>query len=92
MANSVNPDPTAPVGAVCSGSTLFTSIPHLSEMLGNYLQQSTSADNITDAFFSPEKIIKSGGHLLLAGKCLFSCIFVKYSAADPGFLKGGSYV
>ena len=23
MANSVNPDQTAPIGAVCSGSTLF---------------------------------------------------------------------
>ena len=28
MANSVNPDQTAPLGAVCSGSTLFTSIPN----------------------------------------------------------------
>ena len=26
MANSVDPDPTAPIGAVCSGSTLFASI------------------------------------------------------------------
>ena len=26
MANSVDPDQTAPVGAVCSGSTLFASI------------------------------------------------------------------
>ena len=26
MANSVNPDQTAPIGAVCSGSTLFASI------------------------------------------------------------------
>ena len=26
MANSVNPDKTAPIGAVCSGSTLFASI------------------------------------------------------------------
>ena len=26
MANSVDPDQTAPIGAVCSGSTLFTSI------------------------------------------------------------------
>ena len=25
MANSVNPDQTAPIGAVCSGSTLFAS-------------------------------------------------------------------
>ena len=27
MANSVDPDQTAPIGAVCSGSTLFAYIP-----------------------------------------------------------------
>ena len=43
MANSGNPDQTAPIGAVCSGSTLFASILSLSIMLGNYLQQTTSA-------------------------------------------------
>ena len=30
MANSVDPDQTAPMGAVCSGSTLFASILNLS--------------------------------------------------------------
>ena len=39
MANSVDPDQTAPVGAVCSGSTLFASILNLSVMLGINLQQ-----------------------------------------------------
>ena len=43
MANSVDPDQTAPV---CSGSTLFASILNLSVMLGNFLQQTTSADDI----------------------------------------------
>ena len=38
MANSVDPDQTAPIGAVCSGSTLFASILSLSVLLGNYLQ------------------------------------------------------
>ena len=47
MANSVDPDQTAPIGAVCSGSTLFASLLYSSVMLGNYLQQTTSAD----AFF-----------------------------------------
>ena len=42
MANSVDPDQTAPIGAVCSGSTLFASILNSSVMLGNYLQQMTS--------------------------------------------------
>ena len=46
MANSVDPDRTAPIGAVCSGSMLFASIFNSSVMLGNYLQQTTSADNI----------------------------------------------
>ena len=49
MANSVDPDQTAPMGAVCSGSTLFASILNTSlVMLGNFLQQTT----FSDAFFS----------------------------------------
>ena len=36
MANSVDSDQTAPIGAVWSGSTLFASIPNSSVMLGNY--------------------------------------------------------
>ena len=51
MANSVDPDQTAPIGAVCSGSTLFASILKMSVMLGNYLQQTTSADNIFRCIF-----------------------------------------
>ena len=51
MANSVDPDQTAPMGAVCSGSTLFASILNSSVMLGNYLQQTTSADDILMHFF-----------------------------------------
>ena len=51
MANSVDPDQTAPIGAVCSGSTLFASILILSVMLGNYLQQKPSADDIFRCFF-----------------------------------------
>ena len=33
MANSVDPDQTAPIGTVCSGSTLFASLLNLSVML-----------------------------------------------------------
>ena len=51
MANSLEPDQTAPIGAVCSGSTLFASILNLSVMLGNYLQQTTSADDIFKCIF-----------------------------------------
>ena len=42
----MDPDQTAPIGAVCSGSTLFASMLNLSVMLGNYLQQTTSAYDI----------------------------------------------
>ena len=52
MANSVDPDQTAPIGAVCSVSTLFASILNSSVMLGNYLQQTTSADDIFRCIFS----------------------------------------
>ena len=45
MANTVDPDQTAPIGAVCSGSTLFASILNSPVMLGNYLQQMTSSDD-----------------------------------------------
>ena len=68
MANSVDPDQTAPIGAVCSGSTLFAieaapigagcsgstlfaSILNSSVMLGNCLQQTTSADDIFGCIF-----------------------------------------
>ena len=51
MANSVDPDHPASIDAVCSGSTLFASILNSSVMLGNYLQQTTSADVIFRCFF-----------------------------------------
>ena len=51
MANSVDQDQTAPIGAVCSGSTLFASILNLSVLLGSYLQQTTSADDIFQMHF-----------------------------------------
>ena len=38
MADSVDPDQTAPIGAVCSVSTLFASILDSSVMLGNYMK------------------------------------------------------
>ena len=51
MANSVDPDQTAPIGAVCSGSMLFSSKLNLSVLLGNYLQQTTSANDIFRCIF-----------------------------------------
>ena len=63
MAISVNPDQTAPIGAVCSGSTLFASILNSLVILGNYLQQTTSADDIFRYIF----------FLALEGLIVLSC-------------------
>ena len=52
MANSEDPDQTAPIGAVCSMSTLFTLILISSVMLGNYLLQTASTDDIFICIFS----------------------------------------
>ena len=51
MANSVDPDQTAPIGVLCSESRLFASILKWSVMLGNYLQQTNSADDIFRCIF-----------------------------------------
>ena len=51
MANSVDPDQTAPIGAVCSGSMLFASILNLSVMLSYYFQQTTTADDYSRRHF-----------------------------------------
>ena len=51
MANRLDLDQTAPIGAVCSGSRLFAFILNSSVMLGNYLQQTASADNIFRCLF-----------------------------------------
>ena len=48
MANTVDPDQTAPI----AWSTLYGSILNLPVMLGNYLQQTTSADDIYRCIFS----------------------------------------
>ena len=50
MANSVDPDQTAPLGAVWSGSTLFAQA-YLSENLGLLWQSMLFAMLSTDVFF-----------------------------------------
>ena len=51
MANSVDPNQTAPIGAVCSGSTFLLVYVNSPVLLGNYLQQTTSADDIYRCIF-----------------------------------------
>ena len=74
MANSVDPEQTAPIGAVCSGSMLFASILNLSIMLGNYLQQTTSAGDILRSMpfsshfkgLSPSHVVMAINHIKLS--------------------------
>ena len=51
MAHNVDPDQTAPIGAIYSGSTHLLVYLNLPVMLGNYLQQTTSADDIFRCIF-----------------------------------------
>ena len=49
MTNSMDPDQAAPI--VCSGYMVFASILNSSVMLGSYLQQTTSVDDIFRCIF-----------------------------------------
>ena len=88
MANSVDSDQTAPLGAVCSGSTLFASILNWSVMLGNYLQQTTSADDIFRCIFflalkglsghsriDKKKILMTNGSLKVERIAVYTVLF-----------------
>ena len=48
MANSVDPDQTAPIGAVCSGSTLL----FVSNAMQLFAADDFSRRHFSDAFFS----------------------------------------
>ena len=79
MANSVDTDQNAPIGAVCSGSTLFASILNSSIMLGNYLQQTTSADEIFRCiFFLGALRVKK---FSVQDVCVYSLMWFKYFVA-----------
>ena len=47
----MDPDQTVSIGTVCSRSTLFAFVLNSSVMLGNYLQQTTSAFDIFRCIF-----------------------------------------
>ena len=51
MANNVDLDQTAPIGAVCSGSTLFASILNFSVMLGIICSRRSQQTTFSDAFY-----------------------------------------
>ena len=51
MANSMDQDQIAPIGAVCSGSTLFASILNSSVMLAIICSRRLQQTTFSDAFF-----------------------------------------
>ena len=52
MANSVDPDQTAPIGTVCSGSNLFASIfKYVSNVRQFFAADNFSRRHFSDAFF-----------------------------------------
>ena len=52
MASSVGPDQTAPIGAVCSGSTLFAPILNWSVMFAIICSRQLQQTTFSDAIFS----------------------------------------
>ena len=60
----MDPDQTAPIGEVCCGSTLFASILDSLVMLGSYLQQTTSADDIFRCIFFTWRF--KGSHVFIS--------------------------
>ena len=75
MANSVDPYQSAPIAAVCSGSTLFASILNSSVMLGNYLQMTSADDIFRCIFFLGALVVKNCVSVLcymrIHGKCWY---------------------
>ena len=67
----MDPDQTAPIGAVCTGSMLFASILNLLVMLANYLQQTTSADGHFQMHFFLGALRVNGSKLLYPPQTLF---------------------
>ena len=51
MANSVNPDQTASIGAVCSGSTLFACILKFASNVRQLFAADDQQTTFSDAFF-----------------------------------------
>ena len=68
----MDPDQTAPKGAVCSGSTLFASMLNSSVMLGNYMQQTTSADDFFKCIFLGALRVKISSWCLVTDSVLWS--------------------
>ena len=76
MTNSMDPDQTAPIGAVGSGSMLFASIPNSSVMLSNYLQHYNTRRHFQMHFFLGALRVKTIG------------FFVRLHTIKSSILKG----
>ena len=87
MANSVDPDQTAPIGAVCSWSTLFASI----KLVSN-IKQLFAADDLNRRHFQMHFFL---GALRVNPLCILSLLNTFKSFTDLvyryyKFIRGGS--
>ena len=84
MAKNKDPDQTAPIGAVCSGSTLFASILNSSVMLGKYRKMGNFHVVQFSRYFAvshePRKL-KSAKNFPSLINCLFA-IIQKYNCVS----------
>ena len=93
MANSVNPDQTAPIGPVCSGSTLFASI----LLFVSNARQLFVADDISNAFFLGALRVNRGcqprrffGTYLICVKSVLQMSILTYPAVQEVLILSGS--
>ena len=84
MANSVDSEQTAPIGGVCSGSTMFASILYSSVMIGNYFQKTTSVDDIFRCFFflGALRVKRRLHRLALVYTCQNATLFESHATAQ----------
>ena len=81
MANSVDPEQTAPLRAVCSGSMLFASIPNSSILAADDF----SRQHFQVHFFLGALRVKAGYRVLINSK--FGLFYSNFFYSDSNFFK-----
>ena len=82
MANSVDPDQTATVGAVCSGFTLFASIPNSSVMLGIFFVADDFSRRQSQMHFLSWRFKGLGPLTVVMGITAYRCLYILKNKVD----------
>ena len=77
MANSVDPDQTAPIGAVCSGSTLFASVlgPRCLLLFWVHAVCFCSGSTLFASIFNLSVILGNYSQQMISADNIFRCFF-----------------